>query len=90
MPISKIKEAHSKKYVAFGKNAKPLGERDDIDDLAILAHESGDESIIERFEVLPSLDELKKAKTDKQIAKVAPAKAPAAPAQTSTPPEQAK
>jgi hypothetical protein len=93
MPISKIKAEHAKKYIGFGKYAKKLGERDDIDDLAIIAHESGDESIIDLFENLPSLADLKAAKTDSQLKKAPATKAPAAPvapAQATTPTEQAK
>lgn len=67
MPLAKIKEEYKTRVVAFGKSAAPLFKRDDIDDLAILAIESGDKLLISYFEQLPPLDVLKKAKTDKDL-----------------------
>lgn len=67
LPKSKIKSDYHQKVVAFGKSALPLGKRDDIDDLAIIAHESGDPTILDLFDVLPALDDLKKAKTDSEL-----------------------
>jgi hypothetical protein len=72
MALSKIKAEFLNKVVAFGKSGKPLGERDDIDDLAIIALESGNKTLLVLFETLPSLGELKKAKTDLQLKKIAP------------------
>lgn len=67
MPLSKIKPEHAKKYVGFGTKTGNLGDRDDIDDLAIIAHESQDPSLLDLFESAPSLDDLKKAKTEGQL-----------------------
>lgn len=69
MPLSTIKPEFAKHYVAFGLGKKPLGERADIDELAIIALESGDETLLEKFDKLPSLQELKNAKTDAQLSK---------------------
>lgn len=70
MPLSKIKNNYLSKRVAFGKTAAPLYKRDDIDDLAIIARESGNKSLIDLFETLPELSVLKKARTDKQLKKL--------------------
>ena len=43
-----------------GGGRKPLGQRDDIDKLATMAHESQNPNLISLFEYLPSLEELKK------------------------------
>ena len=72
MPLSTIKHKYLNKRVAFGKTAAPLYKRDDIDDLAIMAHESKSPSLIKLFEVLPDLDVLKKARTDAALKKDAP------------------
>lgn len=72
MPLSTIKHKYLNKRVAFGKTAAPLYKRDDIDDLAIMAHESKSPSLIKLFEVLPDLDVLKKARTDAALKKNAP------------------
>jgi hypothetical protein len=67
----KIKKEFKGKYVAFGSGNKPLGERDDINDLAIMAIESQDPTLLELFESLPdNVAGLKKAKTDAQLAAV--------------------
>lgn len=70
MPI-KLKEEAKKKYIAFGKTAKVLGERssEDIRDLAIMAQESGNPNLKILFDELPPLDELKGARVEaaKQI-----------------------
>lgn len=78
MAISKIKAEFANNYVAFGKSKKKLGERQDIDDLAILAHQSGDESIQDLFETLPPLADLQAAKTKEDL-KSAPAPKETAP-----------
>lgn len=70
MPLSKIKNKYLNKRVAFGKTAAPLHNREDIDDLAIIAHESGNKNLIELFETFPPLDVLKKAKTESQLKRV--------------------
>lgn len=78
MPKSKIKEEFLGTVVAFGGGGpKPLGERDDIDRLAIIAQESQDKSLLNLFEVLPSLHELKEEATDAAIEKAVKSKAKA-------------
>lgn len=72
MPLSIIKEQYLRKRVAFGKTAAPLYKRDDIDELAIIAHESKNETLLILFEVLPDLNVLKKAKTDARLKRIAP------------------
>jgi hypothetical protein len=64
MALSKIKEKFLNKVVGFGKSGKPLGERDDIDDLAIIALSSNNKTLLDLFEEIPSLDILKKNKTE--------------------------
>ncbi len=57
--------------IAFNRGGgRPLGQRDDIDKLAILAHESGDPSIKRFFSTLPSLEELKRAKVESELKRV--------------------
>lgn len=58
----KLKKAHHDTVVGFNNSAKPLGHRDDLVDLAIMAQESNQRSLQELFEELPSLAELKKIK----------------------------
>jgi hypothetical protein len=71
MPLSKIKPEYATTVIAFNRGGgRPLGLRDDIDKLAIIAHESGDKSIINLFAYLPPLDQLKKAKVDAELKKV--------------------
>lgn len=72
MPLSKIKDQFKNKIVVFGKlSSVPIGQRTDIDELAIIAHESQDRSLLRLFEKLPELSELKRAKTDVQLKKPA-------------------
>jgi hypothetical protein len=71
---AKLKAEHKDKMVVFGGGGrKTLGERDDLDKLAIIGLESGDRTILDLFEEpIPSLEELKKDQTDAQL-KEAPA-----------------
>lgn len=68
-----IKEEFLSTVVGFGKSGLPLGSRDDLGDLAIIAQESQDPTLLNLFEKLPSLDALKKHKTDKQLKALSPA-----------------
>jgi hypothetical protein len=70
MPLSKIKTQYFNKRVAFGKSAALLHNREDIDDLAIIAHESQDKTLLDLFEILPELSVLKKAKTDRELGRI--------------------
>jgi len=64
-----IKEEFKNKRLAFGKSANPLYKRSgiEINELAIIAHESKDKSLLQLFETFPTLAELKKTKTDQQL-----------------------
>jgi hypothetical protein len=64
MALSRIKKEFLNKRVAFGKSGDPLGQREDIDDLAIIAHESKNKVLLDMFEDLPALATLKKNKTE--------------------------
>jgi hypothetical protein len=69
MPLSEIKPEFKDKKIAFNKHGTPIGSRPDIDDLAIMALESGDPSLLKLFKKLPLLSELKKQKTDEELKK---------------------
>jgi hypothetical protein len=62
-----IKKEFENEVIGFGKSALPLGKRDDLNDLGIIAHESGNPLLLRLFENLPSLASLKKAKTDREL-----------------------
>lgn len=53
--------------VAFGKSAKPLGVRDDLLELAIIARSSNNQTLLNYFDKLPSLDELKREKLESSL-----------------------
>lgn len=67
MALSKIKEGSRSAVIAFGNSGLPLGQRDDIDQLAIIAHESNNPSLKAHFEYLPPLAELKKARFEAEL-----------------------
>lgn len=70
MAQAKIKEEFKSTFIAFnGGGKKLLGERDDIDVLAIMAHESRNPTLLNLFEVLPPLADLKKARLDSELKK---------------------
>lgn len=69
MALAKIKSQYASTVVAFGNSGLPLGERDDIDQLALMAQESKNPNLIKYFEVLPSAAELKKQDTDNALKK---------------------
>lgn len=66
----KIKDEYKKTVVAFGNSGLPLGERDDLYLLAIIAMESQDPSLLQFFEKLPTLEALKKEKTDRELKRI--------------------
>lgn len=69
-PISEIKEEFKSTLIVFnGGGQKTLGERDDIDVLAILAHKSQNPNLLKLFKFLPSLQELEQAKVESQLKK---------------------
>jgi uncharacterized protein YdcH (DUF465 family) len=68
MPKAVIKADFKDTFVAFGGGGKKkLGERDDIDKLAILALKSNNPELKKLFEKLPSLEELMTDETGKQL-----------------------
>lgn len=73
MPLATVKEEFRNKKISFGKSGLPLGERDDVDELAIAALESNDKSLLKLFEQLPPLAELKKKRVDDELRKNAAA-----------------
>lgn len=83
MSLAKVKEEYRGKVIAFGrtKPGVPLGAREDIDALAIIALESNDRSLLRLFEQpMPALADLKTAKTETKIAAIqAKAEEPAVP-----------
>ncbi|MFL5810371.1 MAG: hypothetical protein ACJ749_12680 [Flavisolibacter sp.] len=70
MALSVIKTEYKNKKIAFNDKASPIGFRDDIDDLAIMALESNDPSLVKLFKKLPLLSQLKKIKTDEQLKQI--------------------
>lgn len=70
MAVSKIKEQFLTKYIAFGKSAEPLGKREDIDDLAIIALTSNNKTLLDLFESIPSLGILRKNKTESELKRI--------------------
>ena len=81
-----IKESKKDFFVGHSKICKPLGQQtpDELLSLAIIARESNDPSMIALFSVLPTLTELKAARTEQQLAAIA-AEATAVPAPEVTP-----
>jgi hypothetical protein len=75
MPQAKIREEFKTTFIAFnGRGYLELGQRDDIDDLAITALESGNKSLLQVFEQpMPTLAALKKNKTDEELKAFVPA-----------------
>ena len=65
--LIKIKETAKEKVIAYNGCALPLGQRNDYAELAIIALESGDPSLLEVFETLPTLEELKKQKVEQSL-----------------------
>ena len=65
--LIKIKETAKEKIIAYNGSALPLGQRRDYGELAIIALESGDPSLLEVFETLPTLEELKKQKVEQSL-----------------------
>ncbi|WPV66278.1 hypothetical protein [Chitinophaga sp. LS1] len=62
MPSIKLKKQSESVVVAFGTSGLPLSQRDDLLDLAIIAQQSQDPTLLSHFEELPPLDQLLKEK----------------------------
>jgi hypothetical protein len=60
----KVKDEHKSTVVAFGNSGLPLGQRDDLIDLAIIAQRSQDPSLLCLFDDLPTLEQLQKQKIE--------------------------
>ncbi len=71
----KIKAEYGNTIIAFGDNGVSLKKRTEgeIINLGIIAHESKDPSLLNLFEVLPSVDELRRLKLEANIRKYQPA-----------------
>jgi len=65
--LIKIKESAKDKVIAYNGRALPLSKRSDYKELAMIALESGDSSLLELFETLPTLEELKKQKLEQNL-----------------------
>ena len=68
----KIKEAHHHRVVGFNNKALPLGQREDILELALIARSSGQKSLMDVFEFLPTMEELKRIKEGKVLPELPP------------------
>ena len=68
MPATKLKKGNEKTVVGFNNSSLPLGERDDLEKLAEIAVRSGDQSLLDLFESVPTKKELDKAKSAKFLA----------------------
>lgn len=86
--LSKIKDEFKDTLIAFGgKGSLRLGQRQDLDALAIMAHKSGNKNLLKLFEVLPSLDKLEEDAMDSKLEKLMP-KQPATQVAGSTVPQK--
>lgn len=65
----KIKKEFETEIVGFNGAALPLGQRTDLDMLALLALQSSNHNLLRYFEKLPTLQELENAKTNAFIKK---------------------
>jgi len=72
----KIKKEYESTVVGFGNSGLPLGKRDDLIDLAIIAQRSQDPSLLCMFEDLPSLEQLQKQKIEPLLPVLTPAAKP--------------
>ena len=69
MPLI-LKTDAEKQVVGYNGRSLPLGSREDLDKLAIIALESGDKSLLGLFESIPTLEELKAAKVATELPKL--------------------
>ncbi len=65
----KIKKEFETEIVGFNGAALPLGQRTDLDMLALLALQSNNHNLLRYFEKLPTIQELENAKTNAFIKK---------------------
>lgn len=71
--LATIKPEYKTKRVVYNNSGAALGKRTDYNELAIIAHESGDKSLLRLFDNLPDLATLKKAKTESELKRPSPA-----------------
>lgn len=66
----KIKPSCANRVVLHGSKNKKLGDKTPAEllNLAIIARDSGNRMLLDMFEELPSIEELKAAQTDEQLA----------------------
>lgn len=67
--LVKLKEDYKNTFVAFGrgKGVKPLGRREDLDELALLGLQAKDKTITRMFDDLPSIEDLQKSIFDAKL-----------------------
>lgn len=63
----KIKPQFKDKVVGYNNQSLPLGQRDDLDILAQIAKDSGDPSLLELFEEIPSDAIINASKSEKTV-----------------------
>lgn len=68
----KLKKQFESTVIAFGNSGLPLGQRDDLLDLAIIAQQSQDPTLLQLFESLPSLGELQKQRIQPLLPAITP------------------
>ncbi|MFB6453713.1 hypothetical protein ACE38W_00455 [Chitinophaga sp. Hz27] len=68
----KINKQFKATVIAYGNSGLPLGQREDLDDLAIIALRSQDPTLLRLFDNLPSLEVLLKQKTEKALSQLRP------------------
>lgn len=71
----KVKKEFENEIVGFNGAAQPLGQRTDLDMLAMLALQSNNHNLLRYFEKLPTLGELETAKANTFLKKTEESKA---------------
>lgn len=71
--LATIKPEYKTKRVVYNNSGVALGKRTDHNELAIIALESGDKSLLRLFENIPDLAALKKTKTESELNRPLPA-----------------
>lgn len=59
----KLKDEHKDRVIGFNGSGLPLGQRNDLKELAEIAVKSNDKSLLELFEELPTIAEIEKSKS---------------------------
>ncbi|TWP31880.1 hypothetical protein ETU08_00025 [Apibacter muscae] len=66
----KVKEEYKNKVIGFNGRSLPLGQRKDLDKLAELAVKSGDLSLLNLLEEIPSIQEIEEKKGKKLMEEI--------------------